>query len=46
MLPAKTKCQFFLAFTPSVFGPEEGSLTIQDNASNAPQVIPLSGTGK
>ena len=45
-LPAKGKCFVFVIFAPSGVGPDLGTLTITDNASNAPQTISLRGRGK
>ena len=45
-LPAKGKCFVFVIFAPSGVGPELGTLTIVDNAKNAPQAINLRGRGK
>jgi hypothetical protein len=38
-------CQIKVTFTPTVVGVETGTLTINDNASNSPQTVALSGTG-
>jgi hypothetical protein len=40
------KCEVGVRFRPAVNGEQSGSLTINDNASNAPQQISLSGVGK
>ena len=45
-LPAKGKCFVFVIFAPSGVGPDFGTLTILDNANNAPQAIRLRGRGK
>ncbi len=45
-LPAKGKCFVFVLFAPSGVGPDFGTLTIPDNAKNAPQTIRLKGRGK
>lgn len=38
-------CEISVKFAPSVTGEIAGSLTIEDNASNTPQVVGLSGKG-
>lgn len=45
LLPRK-KCKLSLQFSPQSPGAKSSSLTIYDNASNANQVVPLSGTGE
>lgn len=45
-LAPKQKCTIEAGFKPAGTGKETGTLTIQDNASNRPQTIELSGTGK
>lgn len=45
LLPRK-KCKVTLQFSPQSAGAKSSSLTIYDNASNANQVVPLSGTGE
>jgi hypothetical protein len=46
-LPAKGKCKITLQFRATQRGaPETGSVTIFDDAGNADQTIPLSGSGK
>ncbi|MGH7781544.1 MAG: hypothetical protein ACREQR_17155 [Candidatus Binataceae bacterium] len=45
-LAPKQKCVIEAGFQPSRAGKETGTLTIQDNASNQPQRISVSGTGK
>lgn len=45
LAPKKT-CQIQVTFTPTQIGPRSGTLTVNDNASNSPQSLPLSGTGK
>jgi subtilase family serine protease len=45
-LAPKEKCTIEAGFRPAGSGKETGTLTIQDNASNRPQTIELSGTGK
>jgi uncharacterized repeat protein (TIGR03803 family) len=39
------KCKVSVTFTPTVLGKVTGTLTLNDNASNSPQTVPLSGTG-
>jgi len=46
MLSPGQKCTIGLVFKPTLKGARTGTLTIQDNASNHPQVIELQGTGK
>lgn len=46
MLPAGRSCRIRVTFTPSDIGPVTGTLTIDDNAQNGSQAVPLSGTGK
>jgi hypothetical protein len=46
LLP-KQKCKLTVLFAPALKGPRPSSaVTIYDNAVNANQVVPLSGTGK
>jgi alpha-L-arabinofuranosidase len=42
---AGKSCSISVRFAPKVKGATSGSMTINDNASNAPQVVSLSGTG-
>lgn len=44
-LAAGATCTYQLAFTPSALGSETATLTVNDNASNSPQTVNLSGTG-
>jgi Abnormal spindle-like microcephaly-assoc'd, ASPM-SPD-2-Hydin len=44
-LAVSASCTISVKFTPSSIGPESANLVITDNASNSPQIIPLSGTG-
>jgi hypothetical protein len=44
-LSAGQNCSISVIFTPTALGARSGSVTIADNASNSPQMIPLSGTG-
>jgi hypothetical protein len=39
-------CQIGVTFTPTQIGALTGTLSISDNASNSPQTVTLSGTGK
>jgi hypothetical protein len=38
-------CTINVSFQPTVFGPQTGTLTLTDHASNSPQTVTLSGTG-
>jgi len=42
---AASKCTISITFSPATTGAAAGSLTINDNASNSPQAISLTGTG-
>jgi hypothetical protein len=44
-LSAGQNCSINVTFTPTALGTRNGAVTIADNASNSPQMIPLSGTG-
>jgi hypothetical protein len=44
-LAAGAFCKIKVTFTPTQLGVRTGNLTLTDNASNSPQVVPLSGTG-
>jgi hypothetical protein len=44
-LSAGQNCSINVTFTPTALGTRNGAVTIADNASNSPQIIPLSGTG-
>jgi len=46
ILAPKKNCVLKVVFQPSTSGLRTDTLTIQDNASNAPQRVPLSGSGK
>ncbi len=46
VLPSGTSCKIAVTFSPDVRGKQTGTLTIQDNASNAPQRVDLSGVGQ
>jgi centrosomal CEP192-like protein len=45
LMPRK-KCKVTLRFSPQSPGAKSSSLTIYDNASNANQLVPLSGKGE
>ncbi len=45
LAPGKS-CKVEVTFTPTDSSPQSGDLIINDNASGAPQMVPLSGTGK
>ena len=45
-LAPKKKCKIKLLFAPAAPGPAAATLTIFDNAANANQSVPLTGTGK
>lgn len=45
-LPPATACQIQVTFTPTAAGPIAGTLTVTDNAAEAPQTITLSGAGE
>ena len=38
-------CKISVTFTPTQLGARSGNVTITDDASNSPQMVPLSGTG-
>ena len=44
-LTATSFCMINVTFSPSIAGPESGSIHIVDNAGNSPQSASLSGTG-
>lgn len=44
-LPAGASCTVSATFTPTATGPQTGTLTVSDDASNSPQTASLSGTG-
>jgi hypothetical protein len=41
---ANARCTINVSFQPTVFGPQTGTLTLTDYASNSPQTVGLSGT--
>ncbi len=45
LAPGKT-CEVSVTFTPTDTSPQTGKLTVNDDAMDAPQTIPLKGTGK
>jgi len=45
-LAAGKSCKIEVAFTPTQVGARTGTLSVYDNASNSPQTVSLSGTGK
>ncbi len=45
-LAAGKSCKISVKFTPTQVGARTGTLSINDNASNSPQTVSLSGTGK
>jgi uncharacterized repeat protein (TIGR01451 family) len=44
-LAAAAKCTISVTFTPSAAGARAASVTITNNATGSPQVVPLAGTG-
>lgn len=44
-LPPSSACTIFVTFSPAVGGMVSGAMTMQNNASNSPQVVSLSGSG-
>ncbi len=45
-LAAGKSCTISVTFTPTQIGSRTGSLSVNDNGSNSPQTVSLSGTGK
>jgi hypothetical protein len=45
-LAAHATCGINVTFKPTAKGTRNGTLTLQDNATNNPQIVNLSGTGK
>ena len=45
-LAGGASCQIVIVFTPTQAGSRTGTLSVFDNASNSPQTVALSGTGK
>ena len=44
-LAAHSSCSISVTSNPTGAGPDSGSLTITDNATNSPQLVELSGKG-
>jgi hypothetical protein len=44
-LSSKASCAINITFTPTVAGPESGTLTVTDDAFRSPHQFPLTGTG-
>ena len=44
-LPGMSSCQITVTFVPTAVGERDGNLTITDNDSSSPQMVPLSGKG-
>src|SRR5579871_259964 len=44
-LPALGSCTITVTFTPTVGGPQTGTVNISDSASNSPQTVALTGSG-
>jgi phospholipase C len=42
---ARAQCSIGVTFTPTIAGPETGTLTISDSAAGSPTTLPLRGTG-
>jgi phospholipase C len=45
MLAANSSCTIQISFTPSLYSPETGTITINDNAPGNPHIVSLSGNG-
>ena len=45
-LTAGSSCAISIVFTPGALGPRTATLNVADNASGAPQSVPITGTGK
>ncbi len=45
-VPPNSSCKIFVSFAPTVKGNVTGTLSVHDNASNSPQLVTLSGTGR
>jgi hypothetical protein len=43
-IPANGRCTINVSFQPTVGGPQTGTVTITDDATNSPQIVTLSGT--
>jgi hypothetical protein len=46
VVAAGATCEIEVSFTPTQTGPRTGSITFNDNASDSPQSVSLTGTGK
>jgi hypothetical protein len=44
--PSPASCTISITFTPEAAGTLTGSISITDNATNSPQIVSLTGTGK
>jgi Abnormal spindle-like microcephaly-assoc'd, ASPM-SPD-2-Hydin len=44
-LPAKSKCETNVIFTPSATGAQRGTLSVTDQATDSPQISNLTGNG-
>jgi len=44
-LAAKASCTVSVTFTPTATGKRSGALTVNDDAQNSPQTVPLAGSG-
>jgi len=44
-LGAGATCTIYVTFTPAVLGTQTGALTVNDSATNSPQIAQLSGSG-
>lgn len=44
-LAAGANCVINVTFTPTAVGPQPGTITVTDNATNSPQTVTLMGTG-
>lgn len=44
-LPATQSCTIQVTFSPTVLGPDGGSITIVDNSTSTPELVTLSGMG-
>jgi hypothetical protein len=46
LIAPRGRCNLKVAFTPNVTGPDPGGLTLNDDASNSPQTITFTGSGR
>lgn len=44
-LTPTSSCNIIVVFSPTITGPDNGTITVTDNASGSPHVLPLTGTG-